>query len=100
MRPPALSPAADPAPDDTHAYRLPAAIDPATLRRYFTLHAADREEIGRCRGASTTLGFAIQLCALRWRGHFLRDVGGVPPAAAEILAEQLGLLPLVLRVTL
>ena len=70
------------------------------LRRYFTLHAADREEVGRCRGAATTLGFAVQLCTLRWRGHFLRNMVGVPAAAIEALAEQLGLLPLALEASL
>ena len=45
MRPPATPPGITPAPDDAHPYRLPAALDPATLRRYFTLHAADREEV-------------------------------------------------------
>jgi hypothetical protein len=70
------------------------------LRRYFTLHAADREEVGRCRGAATTLGFAVQLCTLRWRGHFLRNMAGVPAAAIEALAEQLGLLPLALEASL
>ena len=100
MRPPALPPVTTSAPDDARAYRLPATIDPATSRRYFTLHAADREEVGRCRGASTTLGFAIQLCTLRWRGHFLRDMAGVPLVAVESLAEQLGLLPLALEVSL
>jgi len=96
VRPPAPASASD----DTRAYRLPTAIDPATLRRYFTLQAADREEVGRCRGASTTLGFAVQLCTLRWRGHFLRDMAGVPSEALEALVEQLGLLPLDLRVSL
>ena len=86
--------------DDAHAYRLPAAIGPMTLRRYFTLHAADREEVGRCRGAVNTLGFAVQLCTLRWRGHFLRDMAGVPSAVVEALAEQVGLLPLALAASL
>jgi len=83
VRPLASPPGITPAPDDAHPYRLPAAIDPATLRRYFTLHAADREEVGRCRGAATTLGFAVQLCTLRRRGHFLRDMAGVPATAVE-----------------
>jgi len=100
VRPLASPPGITPAPDDAHPYRLPAAIDPTTLRRYFTLHAADREEVDRCRGAATTLGFAVQLCALRWRGHFLRDMADVPAAAVETLAEQLGLLPLALEASL
>jgi len=99
-QPPAPPPAAAPTSDDAYAYRLPTALDPMTLRRYFTLHAADREAAARCRGAVTTLGFAVQLCTLRWRGHFLRDMAGVPLAATEALAEQLGLLPLALAASL
>jgi len=98
--PPAAPAAARPIPDDAHFYRLPAAIDPMTLRRYFTLHGADREEVGRCRGVANALGFAIQLCALRWRGHFLRDMVGVPPAIVETLAEQTGFLSLALAASL
>ena len=86
--------------DEVHAYRLPGAIDPMTLRRYFALHAADRDEVGRCRGAANTLGFAVQLCTLRWRGHFLRDMAGVPLAAIETLAEQVGFLSLALVASL
>lgn len=100
MEPPASPAAATFPPDDAPAYRLPATIDPMTLRRYFTLHLADREEVGRCRGAANTLGFAVQFCTLRWRGHFLRDMAGVPTAAVEALAEQVGLLPLALAASL
>ena len=71
-----------------------------TLRRYFTLHGADREEVGRCRGVANALGFAVQLCTLRWRGHFLRDMAGVPSAIVETLAEQAGFLSLALAATL
>ncbi len=87
-------------PEDTHSYRLPAAIDPMTLRRYFTLHGTDREEVGRCRGAGNALSFAVQLCTLRWRGHFLRDMAGVPSAIIETLAEQAGFLSLALAASL
>ena len=71
-----------------------------TLRRHFTLHVADHEEVGRCRGAANTLGFAVQLCTLRWRGHFLRDMAGVPSAIVETLAEQAGFLSLALAASL
>jgi len=100
MGPPATPAAARSTPDDAHFYRLPAAIDPMTLRRYFTLHGADREEVTRCRGVANALGFAIQLCALRWRGHFLRDMAGVPSAIVETLAEQTGFLSLALAASL
>jgi TnpA family transposase len=98
---PSAAPAAtDPTPEEAHFYRLPAALDPMTLRRYFTLHGADREEVGRCRGVANALGFAVQLCTLRWRGHFLRDMAGVPSAIVETLAEQAGFLSLALVVSL
>ena len=71
-----------------------------TLRRYFTLHGADREEVGRCRGVANALGFAVQLCTLRWRGHFLRDMTGVPSAIVETLAEQASFLSLALAASL
>lgn len=100
MEPPATPAAARPTPEDAHSYRLPTAIDPMTLRRYFTLHGADHEEVGRCRGAANTLGFAVQLCTLRWRGHFLRDMAGVPSAIVETLAEQAGFLSLALAASL
>ena len=100
MGPSAVPAAAGPTPEDAHSYRLPAAIDPMTLRRYFTLHGADREEVGQCRGVANALGFAVQLCTLRWRGHFLRDMAGVPSAIIETLAEQAGFLSLALAATL
>jgi hypothetical protein len=38
------------------AEQLPAGIDAAMLRRYFTLNDADFGQIGQCRGASNKLG--------------------------------------------
>ena len=66
------------------------AIDPMTLRRYFTLHAADREEVGRCRGAANTLGFAVQLCTLRWRGCGRTSVrpSRRPPCASGVFTND------------
>jgi hypothetical protein len=43
--------------DEDAADRLPAEIDTAILRRYFTLSDADFGQIGYCRGASNKLGF-------------------------------------------
>jgi Domain of unknown function (DUF4158) len=72
--------------------RLPEGIDLDTLRKYFTLTTEDLEEVEQCRGAINKLGFAVQLCALRWQGYFLRDTCGVPEMVLEIVASQLGLL--------
>src|SRR5262249_44642444 len=72
---------------------LPPQVDAATLSKYFTLSEADRAEVKRCRGAVNKVGFAVQLCMLRWRGYFLKDAGAVPWPVLETLTQQLGLLP-------
>ena len=72
--------------------RLPEGVDLDTLRKHFTLTTEDLEEVEQCRGAINKLGFAVQLCTLRWQGYFLRDTCGVLEMALEIVASQLGLL--------
>lgn len=74
--------------------RLPAEITAEVLRKYFTLTRADLEQVERCRGPANKLGFSVQLCTLRWRGHFLADTRAVPAPVLEVLAPQLGLLPM------
>jgi hypothetical protein len=76
------------------AERLPAEIEPATLRKYFTLTRGDLDEVDRCRGPANKFAFSLQLCTLRWRGHFLPDTRQVPAVVLEVLAPQLGLLPM------
>jgi len=76
------------------AERLPAEIEAADLRKYFSLTIADREQVERCRGPANKLGFSVQLCTLRWRGHFLPDTRDVPAAVVDVLAPQLSLLPM------
>ena len=53
--------------------RLPDEIDDDTLRKFFTLTKADLEQVDQCRGPANKLGFAVQLCTLRWHGYFLPD---------------------------
>lgn len=74
--------------------RLPGEIPEDLLRKYFTLTDTDLAEIERCRGLVNKLGFAVQLCTLRWQGHFLSDTRDLPPAVLDVLAQQLGALPL------
>jgi hypothetical protein len=76
---------------------LPQEIDENTLRKYFTLTEADLAQVELCRGAINRLGFAVQLCTLRWLGYFLREMQGVPEAVIETMARQLGLLPISLE---
>ena len=73
---------------------LPEPLDPEDLRKYFTLTDADLHEVTACRGALNKLGFAVQLCTLRWQGYFLGDTRGLPAPVLESLARQLGLLPM------
>lgn len=72
--------------------RLPDALSEDQLRRHFTLHDGDLEEVALCRGTANRLGFAVQLCTLRWQGFFLRELGEVPGVVLNTLAAQLGVL--------
>ena len=56
--------------------RLPETLDPESLRKYFTLTETDLQELAVCRGVVNKLGFAVQLCTLRWQGYFLGDTRG------------------------
>ena len=38
----------------------------------------------QCRGAVNKVGFAIQLCTLRWQGYFLPDARNIPLVVIEI----------------
>ena len=76
------------------AERLPDGIDADTLRKYFTLTKPDLAEVEQCRGAVNKLGFAIQLCTLRWQGYFLSDTRNLPSEVIETIASQTGVLAL------
>lgn len=70
--------------------RLPADVG----KRDFLLSDEDLHEVRRCRGGVSRMGFAIQLCVLRTRGHFLKDMSGMPWEVLEHVAQQLGMLAL------
>ena len=72
--------------------RLPKDIAEDALRKYFLLTDEDMIEVERCRGSGNRLGFAVQLCTLRWRGHFLPDTRSLPQPVLEMLGSQLGVL--------
>ncbi len=74
--------------------RLPDEIDDDTLRKYFTLTTPDLAQVDQCRGPTNKLGFAVQLCTLRWHGYFLPDTREVPSPVIQMIGSQLGLLPI------
>ena len=64
-----------------------------SLVRYWTLSATDLAEIGRRRRDRNRLGFALQLCALRYPGRLLRPGELIPAEALRFVTEQLGAEP-------
>jgi TnpA family transposase len=59
------------------------------LALYFYLNDTDRSLIIRCRGQHHRLGFAVQLCSVRFLGTFLVNPIDVPSGVISHLANQL-----------
>ena len=57
--------------------------------KYFFLPNKDREEVLSHRGAHNRLGYALQLCTVRFLGTFLADPLAVPRLVVRHLASQL-----------
>jgi TnpA family transposase len=76
---------------------FPAEIAESDLIRYFTLSGSDLEFVRRQRGDYNRLGFAFQLCALRYLGFAPDDLTTPPATAITFLADQLEVSPAVLH---
>jgi hypothetical protein len=61
----------------------------AELARFFFLDDADRKLVGTRRSMPNRLGYAVQLCAVRFLGTFV-DPADVPGEAVAFVAHQLG----------
>ncbi|WP_245557680.1 DUF4158 domain-containing protein [Deinococcus peraridilitoris] len=64
---------------------------PQQLYNYFRLTPKDLAVIANLRRDHTRLGFAIQLCTLKFLGTFLEHPVDVPAIVVRTLARQLGL---------
>ena len=65
-------------------------MDARELARYYTLSEADLTAIGIRRGAANRLGFAIQLCLLRYPGRPLQVDQVIHRNIIEFVASQVG----------
>ena len=64
--------------------------DRADLARHYTLSEVELAVINRRRRAHNRLGFALQLCALRYPGRLLQPGERIPAPVAAFIAEQIG----------
>lgn len=68
-------------------------MDTRELARHYTLSEADLASVSVRRGAANRLGFAVQLCLLRYPGRPLRPGEIVPRNIVEFIASQVGANP-------
>jgi TnpA family transposase len=73
--------------------QFPEQIEEEDITAFFTLSASDMKEIHKQRGEQNQLGYAIQLCALRYMGFSPDSVADAPPDVTEYVAKQLHLNP-------
>jgi TnpA family transposase len=76
--------------------RFPDVIAYEDLVTFFTLSERDRASIPRSREPHNHLGYALQLCTLRFMGFVPDDLSSVPPDAVGFVADQLAIEPHVL----
>lgn len=76
---------------------VPTAMSERDMARYYTLTSEDRQVIALRRRPHNQLGFAIQLCYLRFPGRPLQAGEPVPAPVLTYIATQLDLDPAVMQ---
>jgi len=75
--------------DRNRLSQFPDAVPESDRIQYFTLTPEDQVQIKRQRRSENRLGFALQLCTLRYLGFCPDDLQPVPSEVVEFLAHQL-----------
>ncbi len=65
-------------------------IEPSELAKHYSLSQEDLTLIQNRRRSTNRLGFAIQLCLVRYPGRVLRSDERLPQSFIEFIAEQIG----------
>ena len=73
--------------------QFPAEISAEELITFFHLTADDLAQIPVTSALYNRLGFALQLCTLRYLGFCPDDLQSAPPSVVTYLAYQLGMNP-------
>jgi TnpA family transposase len=72
-------------------FHLP--TDEALILRHYALSDEDIDFIRTRRRPENLIGFALQLCALRYPGRLLRPGEIIPKEMSDFIAAQLGVKP-------
>lgn len=65
--------------------------DEASMLRHYILSDYDLEQIVQRRRAQNKIGFALQLCALRYPGRLFTPGETIPLELLKFLGDQLGI---------
>jgi hypothetical protein len=76
-------------PERARRNRFPEVIVYEDLVTFFTLSEHDLERMPRYSAPHNRLGYALQLCALRFMGFVPDDLSSTPPEAVAFVARQL-----------
>ena len=57
--------------------------------QHFSLSDKDRSRVRRCRGEQNRIGFALQLCHVRWKGRFATSFESVPMFVVKHISQRL-----------
>lgn len=77
--------------------RFPETVPQDDLAAYFLLSDDDQREVNRQRESFNRLGYALQLCTLRYLGFVPTDFKATSQVVVSFVADQLGIAPSVLE---